>query len=244
MHITALGNLVAGAVAAAATGIVVWAGAALAQEERRGPVVVELFTSQGCSSCPPADRLLTDLAEQDGVIALSLHVDYWDYIGWKDSFARAEHTARQRAYARAAGEGMIYTPQMIVGGTHRVVGARAMKVVNAIDAHAATPSPVAVTLEREGDMLAVEAEPIGFAPGRMIVQLVRYLPEATVEISRGENAGHTFTYSNIVTQWEAVSEWTGVEALSLVLDAPGPEPAVVIVQQAGHGAILGAAATR
>jgi len=244
MQITGMGSFVAGAVAAAATGLFVWAGAALAQDDERAPVVVELFTSQGCSSCPPADRLLTDLAEQEGVIALSLHVDYWDYIGWKDSFARAEHTARQRAYARAAGDRMIYTPQMIVGGVHRVVGARAMKVVNAIDAHAAAPAAVTVTLEREGDTLLVEAEATAAAPGEMVVQLVRYRPEATVKIARGENAGHTFSYSNIVTEWDVVSEWTGADALSLMLDAPGSEPAVVIVQQAGHGAILGAAATR
>ncbi|MEE4120193.1 MAG: DUF1223 domain-containing protein [Paracoccaceae bacterium] len=245
MRITGRGSIVAGVVAAAATGLAMLAGVAVAQDREHAPVVVELFTSQGCSSCPPADRLLSDLADRDDVIALALHVDYWDYIGWKDSFARPEHTARQRAYAEAAGERMVYTPQIVVGGTHRVVGARTMKVVDAIEAYAHAPTLVRVEAERRGETLAVEAvAPGGAVAGRMVVQLVRYRPQETVAIKRGENAGHTFTYSNIVTAWDVVSEWTGAEPLSLLLDVPGAEHAVVIVQQAGHGAILGAAAAR
>jgi len=245
MRISGMSSIVAGIVAAAAVGLAAVAGMASAQDrERTSPVVVELFTSQGCSSCPPADRLLSDLADKPDVIALALHVDYWDYIGWKDSFARPEYTARQRAYARASGEKMIYTPQMIVGGAQRVVGARAMKVVDAIAAHAAQPAPVSVSLERDEDVLSIDLQPEHDALGRMVVQLVRYRPEGTVDILRGENAGHSFTYSNIVTDWDVVREWSGEEALSFRLEIEGQEPAVVIVQQGGHGAILGAAATR
>lgn len=238
-----MGSIVAGALAAAAMGFAGLAGAARA-EGAAPPVVVELFTSQGCSACPPADRLLSDLAERDDVLALSLHVDYWDYIGWADSFARPEHTARQRAYARAAGEGMIYTPQMVVGGTHRVMGARAMSVLTAIEAHAAAPAPVSVRLERRGDRLSVEAAASADAPERMVVQILRYRPERTVRILRGENAGHTFTYSNTVTAWERVADWSGAEPLALTVEMPGADPAAVIVQAAGHGRIVGAAATR
>jgi hypothetical protein len=243
MRIMGMGRIVAGVCAAALAGLAFVAAGARAEGER-SPIVVELFTSQGCSSCPPADRLLSDLAERDGIIALALHVDYWDYIGWKDSFAEPEHTARQRAYARAAGERMIYTPQMIVGGTHRVVGARAMKVVSAIESHEAAPSPVSVQIERDGDNLSVEAAAPSATQGEMVVQLVRYRPEATVKILRGENAGRTLTYSNIVTSWEVVRAWSGAAPLQLTLPVPGEEPAVVIVQEAGHGAILGAATTR
>jgi hypothetical protein len=250
MRITGMGSIVAGALAAAAVGFAGLAAgfaglAGVARAEGAAPpVVVELFTSQGCSACPPADRLLSDLAERDDVLALSLHVDYWDYIGWADSFARPEHTARQRAYARAAGEGMIYTPQMVVGGTHRVMGARAMSVLTAIESHAAAPAPVSVRLERRGDRLSVEAAASADAPERMVVQIVRYRPERTVRILRGENAGHTFTYSNIVTAWERVADWSGAEPLALTVEMPGADPAAVIVQAAGHGRIVGAAATR
>src|SRR6056297_2439763 len=113
------------------------AGAALPQTRAAmatsGPVVVELFTSQGCSSCPPADALLHDLAERGDVLALSLHVDYWDYIGWKDQFAQPAFTLRQKAYAVSGDRKMIYTPQMIVAGHVDVVGHKAMKVVRAIE---------------------------------------------------------------------------------------------------------------
>jgi len=101
------------------------------QANADGPVVVELFTSQGCSSCPPADKILGELAKRDDVIALSLHVDYWDYLGWKDDFASPAHTARQQGYATALGERMMFTPQMIIGGTDSVVGSRAMELISA-----------------------------------------------------------------------------------------------------------------
>ena len=94
------------------------------------PVVVELFTSQGCAACPPADALLGELARHEDVIALALHVDYWDYIGWEDVFARPEFTQRQHAYGHAAGSTVVYTPQMIVGGQERVVGVRPMAVAD------------------------------------------------------------------------------------------------------------------
>jgi hypothetical protein len=98
--------------------LIILSAPSLAQDR---PVLVELFTSQGCSSCPPADALLHKLARRDDVVALALHVDYWDYIGWKDTFAKAAHSARQRAYAREAGRRMVYTPQMIINGADHVV---------------------------------------------------------------------------------------------------------------------------
>lgn len=116
----------------------------------REPVVVELYTSQGCSSCPPADALLHELAARDDVLPLALHVDYWDYIGWKDKFARREHTRRQKGYARAGGRRMIYTPQMIIMGQEDVVGADAMQVESAIQKHQKQPRPVSLKLRRDG----------------------------------------------------------------------------------------------
>jgi hypothetical protein len=124
-----------------ALGLVSGAGA-LAQDARpTGPVVVELFTSQGCSACPPADMMMADLAARDDVIALSLHVDYWNYLGWEDTFSQAVFTERQYGYGRAAGSTVVYTPQIIVGGQDRVMGARAMELADRIAAHRAAARP-------------------------------------------------------------------------------------------------------
>lgn len=204
------------------------------------PVVVELYTSQGCSSCPPADALLKQLADMDGVIPLSLHVDYWDYIGWPDGFAKAAHSARQEAYARAAGEHMVYTPQMIVNGTDRVLGGDALAVMERLQAHSGALTPVRLELSRKGGELAIEARAEAALPP-LLVQLVRYRPEATVAIEGGENAGHTLDYANVVTDWQVVGEWSGEGPLALTVPLPGDEPAVVILQEEGPGPIRAAA---
>lgn len=214
------------------------------------PVVVELFTSQGCSACPPADALLAEMAARDDVIALALHVDYWDYIGWADTFASGQFTRRQQAYARAAGQRMVYTPQMIIGGEARVQGHAPMEVAEQIMDQRALAYPVEVTLTRQEDgglrITAVTRDAAlvageGAEAPVMVVQLVRYMPLQTVEIRRGENAGRTVDYTNIVTEWLRVGEWTGAEPFELDLTDNSPDPAVAIVQRAGPGAILGAA---
>ena len=207
-----------------------------------GPAVIELYTSQGCSSCPPADAMLHDLAKRDDVIALALHVDYWDYIGWKDSFASAEYTQRQHAYARAANATTVYTPQMVIGGVDHVIGSRPMQVMDVVQAHSRQGNPVDVELTRRGSNVFVSA-----AAGRggdYVVQLVRYTPEETVAIRRGENAGRNLTYANIVTSWDVIGRWDGRTALALEADAPGDSPVVIIVQQATNGPIVSAADLR
>ncbi|MEY4982717.1 MAG: hypothetical protein RIR62_983 [Pseudomonadota bacterium] len=204
-------------------------------------VVVELFTSQGCASCPPADAFLSELSQADGVIALALHVDYWDYIGWEDSFAQARFTDRQKMYARAEGSRTIYTPQMIIGGTDRIGGNTPDAVVKAIGKHMAASSPVTLAVTRDGARLSIRAEAHPPLSSVVVVQVVRYRPEATVTIERGENAGRTVTYHNIVTSWEAVAEWQGAAPLSISAEAPGEEPVVVILQEQGPARILAAA---
>ncbi len=204
-------------------------------------VLVELYTSQGCSSCPPADAFLSELAQADGVIALALHVDYWDYIGWEDAFADPAFTERQKMYARAANSRMVYTPQMIVGGLDRVEGNTPDAVVRFIGKHMAHSGGVDLTLTRKGaqvEIRASAAQPL--AKGAM-VQLVRYLPEATIQIERGENAGRSMTYHNIVTSWQRVGEWQGGAPLDMTADAPGDEPVVVILQEPGPARVLAAA---
>lgn len=204
-------------------------------------VVVELFTSQGCASCPPADEFLEALVKDPRVIPLSLHVDYWDYIGWEDSFADPKFTERQKAYARANGSRMIYTPQMIVGGEERVEGYAPDELAVHLGDHLAQPAQVVLSVQRKGDLLVIraDADPPLTTPVR--VQLVRYRPEETVEIQRGENAGKVITYRNIVTSWDNLGDWPGTAPLEISARVKGGEPAVVIVQEDGPAAILAAA---
>ncbi len=205
------------------------------------PVVVELFTSQGCSSCPPADEMVRDLATREEVIALGLHVDYWDYIGWADIFARPEFTRRQKSYAAAAGERMVYTPQFVVGGVERIVGAKPMKVMDAVLDRAEAPARVELSVAREGKMLRIAARRLDGRPEPLLVQLVRYRPEASVAIEHGENAGHELHYANIVTSWNLLLRWNGSEELEVTAPVEGALPGAVIVQEEGPGAILAAA---
>lgn len=208
-----------------------------------GPVVVELFTSQGCSSCPPADALLRELAARDDVLPLALHVDYWDYIGWADSFAIPAHTERQRGYARTAGRDMVFTPQMIVMGQQSVVGARSMKLAELILQHMQHPPVISLSIVDGGAGPGVELRPVG-APvaGPLDVLVVRYAPLRRVEITRGENAGRTLDYANVVEGWERLGQWDGATPLRLELEAlTGDQRAAVLVQRAGHGPILAAA---
>jgi hypothetical protein len=228
----------------AAAGLaVLWlalSGAAHAQGAAN-PVVVELYTSQGCSACPPADEFLAELAGRDDVLALALHVDYWDYLGWQDAFAQPAFTQRQKRYAKAAGAKMIYTPQIIVGGTDRVKGLRPDEIVERIAAHAAQAPRVGLRVVRDGGTVVIEllAEPP--LDRGAVVQMIRFDPEQTVMIERGENAGRSVVYRNIVTDWTAVADWPGQAPLRLELAAEGGAPVAVIVQEPGPGAVLAAA---
>ena len=207
-------------------------------------VVVELYTSQGCSSCPPADKILGELAQRDDVIALALHVDYWDYLGWKDKFASPRNTKRQRAYARAAGERTIYTPQMVIGGKDHVIGSRPMKISEALRKHARRDPAVNVSMKRNGNQVVIKATPNGRIGNGAVVQLVTYQPSETVKIRRGENAGRSITYHNIVQDWERVGTWNGSGTYSYTANVPAGTPVVCLVQNGDSGAILGAARLR
>ncbi|WP_375262102.1 DUF1223 domain-containing protein [Palleronia sp.] len=212
-------------------------GVAIAEDQ---PVVVELFTSQGCASCPPADRLLGQLAGKPGVIALALHVDYWDYIGWPDAFADPRFTQRQKSYAKRSGERMIYTPQLVVGGLDQIVGSRVMEIADAISAHDDQVQPVRVEAERRGDKVHITARMADGAKAQdVLVQLVPYDPLQRVAIQGGENAGAVLDYVNIVRDWRVLGEWDGQGVWTG--DAPLEGPAAVIVQEPGPGRILGAA---
>ena len=236
--------LLAGSMAAASPGAAESPAAEAARPDSDAGVVVELFTSQGCVACPPADALMARLADRPGVIALSLHVDIWDYLGWADRFADPAFTRRQKAYARAEGSRSVFTPQMIVAGRHRITGARGMELADLIRAETDRPRQVLIDLQRGDGMLEVivSAEPpLGH---EATVDLVRYTPEATMQIGAGENAGRTVTHHNIVTLWETLGLWDGAGPLAFHVRIDGAEPVVVIVQEPGPGAILAAARAR
>jgi hypothetical protein len=213
-----------------------------AQAQHKGPsqqgVLVELFTSQGCSACPPADALLQDLTRLPGVIPLALHVDYWDYIGWRDTFAQAAFSQRQRHYAAAAADRMVYTPQMIVAGAARIKGYDAGELREQIGAVQAQAD---LTLQRQGDQLLITARPTAPLTGPFVVDLVRYRPQTSVAIARGENAGLQITYHNIVTNWDRLAEWSGQTDLSLSTRTTGPAPVVVLIQRQGPAQVIAAA---
>ncbi len=217
-------------------------GGALAQERL---VVVELYTSQGCSSCPPADAMLGELVEDVDVLPLALHVDYWDYIGWKDEFGSPSNTHRQKRYAHAAGNRSIYTPQFIVGGKDHVVGHRPTELLKLIGAHGKADYPVQLELQRDGDRVRVTAAAVqNDSGGDMVLQIVRYIPSQAVSIGRGENAGRTLTYHNIVTSWKPVMDWSGRKPLSVEVEADGDLPVAAILQYKGFGPVVAAARLR
>lgn len=216
-------------------------GLANAEDRGQGPVVVELYTSQGCSSCPPADEIFAGLVGREDIIALALHVDYWDYIGWKDSFASPKFTERQRAYARAAGARTIYTPQMVVSGMDHLVGVRPAELAAMIARFGAMPPKAALGLKRDGGTVHLSAAPVAGLPQGAVVQLVRYKPVETVEIRAGENAGRQIEYHNIVTDWRSIGSWNGTSPLSMNLDVAPGTPSVVILQEPGPGPIIAAA---
>lgn len=223
------------------------ATAAQAGEGQRPVAVVELFTSQGCSSCPPADALLGTLAQRDGVVALTFNVDYWDYLGWKDTLASPLFTKRQRDYAEHRGDGQVYTPQMVINGHEHLVGSREMEIREAIatELARAPESFVPVSMEHRGKELIVHvgAAPDGTAVPDATVWVATVVPQTRVAIARGENGGRELTYYNVVRQIVPAGMWSGAPVtVTLPADELVDEAAtecVALLQVDGGGAILG-----
>ena len=229
------------------------AGAAVASllgpvraEAQDYPVVVELFTSQGCSSSPPADALLGELSRQPGIVALSLNVDYWDYLGWRDTLGSADCTQRQRDYAARRGDGRVYTPQAVINGRTEVVGSDRDGIMAAIARERSRGAgPVPVSLSSGGQEVRVEigAEPSQDLRRNATIWVATVVPRAVVDIERGENAGRTIAYTNVVRKIVPAGMWNG-QPIGLSL----PRPAIMaegtycvaLLQADGMGPILGA----
>jgi hypothetical protein len=205
------------------------------------PVVLELFTSEGCSSCPPAEVIVNELALRPNVLPLSFHVDYWDDLGWRDRYSLASATERQRVYARTLGRSSVYTPQAVIDGFRDVVGSQRSAVMEAIAGHR---DGVATSVSVSSGTIHIHVG-AGSDSATAEVLLVGYLREATTPIGRGENSGRTLKESNIVLWLHELGRWNGKPREFELSVSRLPEKVTdiaVLVQSEGQGAILGAVA--
>lgn len=200
--------------------------------------VVELFTSEGCSSCPPADRLFERYVTRDDVIALSFHVDYWDRLGWKDTLGDPAFTARQKRYAQARGDGEVYTPQMVINGRAHAVGSAAGAIDAAI-AGATADKRIPVHLSVRNGKLSINAGAAGVGATLVLALAER---SRNVRIDRGENRGRTVEYLNVVRVLKPLGAWRGTEVAVDIPATPGLmlSQAVVLLQDGEGGPIVGA----
>lgn len=208
------------------------------------PVLVELFTSQGCSSCPAADRLAATLKASTGATVVSFNVDYWDYLGWRDTLAKPEYTQRQMDYAKSRGDTDVYTPQMIIDGERHAVGSNQPQVINAISAAYKTQTKLPMTLKANDTELTVEMGE-GAAISEATLWLMAIAPTVVVKIERGENAGKEITYQNVVRKLIPAGLWNGQSA-KLTFPRKGiisgdVKSCLAILQKGKVGQVLGMA---
>lgn len=221
---------------------------AISAQEAAAANVVELFTSQGCSACPPADKVLSELARDPDTIALSFSVDYWDYLGWRDTNAKPEFTHRQREYARARADHAVFTPQAVLNGRNAVIGSRESEIraVLGMMADNGERPDLALTARIDGTQVVIDL-PAGDRPHEASVWIASYLPPRTVDITNGENRNTSVTYANVVDRLQVVGMWTGAAAtikLPLADVAPDGSAGLAVIVQAKQdgqlGPILGA----
>ena len=232
--------------------IAAWAAvsAPASSQAASSPSVVELFTSQGCSSCPPADALLEKLGTDPNLIVISLPVDYWDYLGWKDTFAKPAYTERQRAYSQARGDRQVYTPQAVINGRTHANGADRIDIAGAVSQTAATLD-VPLGLVRKGAAVMVTVGAAGTGQPSRVGSIIAMpvIARREVAIGRGENASHKVVYTNIVRDLVPLGTWSGT-ATSVAIPASVLEGAdsVVVLLQTGAanrpGPIIAAAQLR
>lgn len=231
---------------ALALALVLLAGPAAGQSQPK--VVAELFTSQGCSFCPPADALLTELAKDPQVLALTLAVDYWDYVGWKDTLALHGHSLRQKAYADQRPDKKVFTPQLVVDGIHAAKGSDRAAVQRALmTARSDSDLHVPITVRRDGDMLEITLTRDAALEEGAELWACPVARSQTVAIGRGENGGRSVTYVNVVRGWVRVAGWQGEARQFRVplkdLQREGADQVAVLLQKgtpATPGRIIGA----
>ena len=214
------------------------------------PVLAELFTSQGCSSCPPADQIWADLQKRQDLVAISFNIDYWDYIGWKDTLAHRENTLRQQAYAKAMGSRQVYTPQVIIDGKSDAVGNERKELLASLDAHVAQTrgKRLPIRLSQSGNIVQIHV-PAGTAAEPATVWIAHTSSVRKVPITKGENSGRIMVYSNVVRDIASAGTWNG-QALTLQVPVQprdkgeATDGVAAWVQLGSHGHVLGAAQIR
>jgi hypothetical protein len=216
-----------------------------AADDARPPVVVELFTSQGCSSCPPSDAFLGELSKRSDVIALAFHVDYWDYIGWADPFAKPAYTERQRNYSRTLRQRYVYTPEMVVDGIGHDSGIGRSAIMELIDqARGQAAQRIAVTLSDRGAAgISVSVPPMP-SSDKLDVWLVTFDPEQKTQVTRGENRGRELIDYNVVRSITLLTQWDGSKAAEWTVPAArlgDADGIAVLVQHTDMGTMVGAA---
>lgn len=214
----------------------------------RQPVLVELYTSQGCSDCPPADKILVDLAHRADVVALSFPITYWDMLGWKDTLASDSNTLRQKAYADRLGRAATYTPQVILDGIEDVVGNKRHSILSAVTRHYAMrreAEPISFDVAYDDRNLTIDisgAAPEGVSDeNEAVLWLMYVLSHAEVAIGGGENKDRTLVYTNVVRDIRQVGTWDGGEnmfQIPLSLNAPTHDAVAVILQERDHGQVF------
>ena len=239
-------RLVLGVTFAATLASSAWAGQLSLRAPH--PIVVELFTSQGCSDCPAADRLVGELAKRKDVIALSLPITYWDMLGWKDTFATDANTQRQKAYAAVMNHSGVYTPQMIIDGRLDVVGNQRDRVLAALsarssDGYAEMSVPVSIGTVSGRVEIAIPAVK---TKSKLLatIWVMRTLTQGSVNVEEGENRNHQLTYTNIVRDLQRAGEWNGEAMkidLPMTLAKTKQDGVVVLLQARDYGPVLGAA---
>ncbi len=225
----------------------VFAGRAVADPR----AVVELFTSQGCSSCPAADRVIGELAKDPSIIALSMPIDYWDYLGWKDTLADSRFTARQKAYSHMRGDREVYTPQVVVNGATHVLGSDRHGIEEAaVHTQESGVMSVPVSVKQADKQLTVSVPAGNGAVDHGEVWVCAISKSVQIHIGRGENRGRDVTYHNVVRNWLKVGDWTGKAGTWAIplenIKTEGVDAAVVYVQDGNReqpGSMLGASYT-
>jgi hypothetical protein len=202
------------------------------------PVVVELFTSQGCSSCPPADTFLGELSENDNILPLAFHVTYWDRLGWKDTFGHKAFTDRQYAYSTSFNNRSVWTPQFVVQGQDFSRNRARKMVADYVAKHSAADPKVELTSSASDGKVAIELDALVDDLPRMDVHIVHFSPTEQVTIKRGENAGRTLDYHNVVNAFYKAGEWNGNGSKKLSAELRAEPPYAVLVQGRKNGPIF------
>lgn len=230
------------------------AGGLISSAQAQPRAVVELFTSQGCSSCPPADKIIGDLAKDPSVIALSMPIDYWDYLGWKDTLADSRFTARQKAYSQMRGDRDVYTPQAVINGARQVIGSDPEQIKLTIDETRKLDTvmnvPVSLSVSGKHVNVSVAAAHDKTMPNRGEVWICSVSKAVPITVGRGENRGRELVYYNVVRNWLKVGDWNGSAASWTVplenVSRDGVDAAVAYVQDGTRdepGPMRGAAFT-